>query len=54
MERFYAPERRLDLAEEQLALSSVPEKQDAGEKDAGKEILEKKILEKKTGPWSYG
>ena len=37
MERFYAPERRLDLAEEQLALSSVPEKQDAGEKDAGKE-----------------
>lgn len=37
MERFYAPERRLDLAEEQLALSSVPEKQDAGEKDTGKE-----------------
>jgi len=37
LERFYAPERRLDLAEEQLALSSVPEKQDAGEKDAGKE-----------------
>ena len=37
MERFYAPDRRLDLAEEQLALSSVPEKQDAGEKDAGKE-----------------
>ena len=25
------------MAEEQLALSSVPEKQDAGEKDAGKE-----------------
>ena len=37
MERFYAPERRLDLAEEQLAVSSVPEKQDAGEKDTGKE-----------------
>ena len=37
MERFYAPERRLDLAEEQLTVSSVPEKQDAGEKDTGKE-----------------
>jgi len=37
LERFYAPERRLDLAEEQLAVSSVPEKQDAGEKDTGKE-----------------
>ena len=37
MERFYAPERRLDLAQEQLTVSSVPEKQDAGEKDAGKE-----------------
>lgn len=49
MERFYAPERRLDLAEKQLALPSVPEKQDAGEK-----TQEKKILEKKTGPWSYG
>ncbi len=41
MERFYAPERRLDLAEKQLALSSVPEKQDAGEKDAGKENIGK-------------
>lgn len=37
MERFYAPERRLDLAQEQLTVSSVPEKQDAGEKDTGKE-----------------
>ena len=37
MERFNAPERRLDLAEEQLAVSPVPEKQDAGEKDTGKE-----------------
>ena len=37
MERFYALERRLDLAEEQLTVSSVPEKQDAGEKDTGKE-----------------
>ncbi len=41
MERFYAPERRLDLAEKQLALPSVPEKQDAGEKDAGKENIGK-------------
>ncbi len=37
MERFYAPERRLDLAQEQLTVSSVPEKQDAGEKGTGKE-----------------
>jgi len=37
LERFYAPERRLDLAQEQLTVSSVPEKQDAGEKDTGKE-----------------
>ena len=37
MERFYAPERRLELAQEQLTVSSVPEKQDAGEKDTGKE-----------------
>ena len=37
MERFYAPERRLDLAQEQLTVSSVPEKQDAGKENTGKE-----------------
>ena len=50
MERFYAPERRLDLAEEQLALSSVPEKQDAGEKDAGKENTGKENTGKENRP----
>ena len=50
MERFYAPERRLDLAEEQLALSSVPEKQDAGEKDAGKENTGKETTGKENRP----
>ena len=50
MERFYAPERRLDLAEEQLALSSVPEKQDAGEKDAGKENTGKENTGKENTP----
>ena len=50
MERFYAPERRLDLAEEQLALSSVPEKQDAGEKDAGKENTGKENNVKENRP----
>ena len=50
MERFYALERRLDLAEEQLALSSVPEKQDAGEKDAGKENTGKENTGKENRP----
>ena len=50
MERFYAPERRLDLAEEQLALTSVPEKQDAGEKDAGKENTGKENTGKENRP----
>ena len=50
MERFYAPERRLDLAEEQLAVSSVPEKQDAGEKDAGKENTGKENTGKENRP----
>ncbi len=50
MERFYAPERRLDLAEEQLALSSVPEKQDAGEKDTGKENTGKENTGKENRP----
>jgi putative ABC transport system ATP-binding protein len=50
LERFYAPERRLDLAEEQLALSSVPEKQDAGEKDAGKENTGKENTGKENRP----
>lgn len=50
MERFYAPERRLDLAQEQLTVSSVPEKQDAGEKDAGKENTGKENTGKENRP----
>ena len=38
------------MAEEQLALSSVPEKQDAGEKDAGKENTGKENTGKENRP----